>query len=72
MTPLKGPNLKQVVAAIKKANKILLTTHREADGDGLGAELALFHALKKINKEGERKREEECRMEIWSRMRRNR
>lgn len=51
MTPLKGPNLKQVVATIKKANKILLTTHREADGDGLGAELALFHALKKINKD---------------------
>ncbi len=36
---------------IKNANKILLTTHKDCDGDGLGSELALFHALKKIGKD---------------------
>lgn len=42
--------MKSVVDSIKKAKNILLTTHRDADGDGLGAEMALYHALKKINK----------------------
>lgn len=42
--------MKDVVESIKKAKHILLTTHRDADGDGLGAEMALYHALKKINK----------------------
>ena len=35
---------------IKNANSILLTTHKRCDGDGLSACLALYHALKKINK----------------------
>ncbi|MCB0370949.1 MAG: hypothetical protein KDD45_16390, partial [Bdellovibrionales bacterium] len=43
--------MKQVVNSIKKANKILLTTHKDSDGDGLGAEMAMFYALKKLNKE---------------------
>lgn len=35
---------------ILEAQSILLTTHREPDGDGLGSQLALYYALKKINK----------------------
>ena len=35
---------------IKDAQSIILTTHRQCDGDGLGSELAIFHALKKIQK----------------------
>ncbi|WP_413291596.1 DHH family phosphoesterase [Bdellovibrio sp. HCB337] len=36
---------------IKKSQKIILSTHRQCDGDGLGAELALYYALKKIKKD---------------------
>lgn len=36
---------------IKSSSKIILSTHRQCDGDGLGAELALYYALKKIGKE---------------------
>jgi phosphoesterase RecJ-like protein len=43
--------ISDIAAKIKKANSILLTTHRQCDGDGLGSELAIYHALKKINKE---------------------
>ncbi len=35
---------------IRKAQRILLSTHRECDGDGLGAQLAMYFALKKIGK----------------------
>lgn len=42
---------KQVAEKIQNANSILLTTHRQCDGDGLGSELAIYHALKKIGKE---------------------
>jgi len=42
--------MKNLVDQIKWASKILLTTHRQCDGDGLGAQLALYHALKKIGK----------------------
>lgn len=40
-------NLAQRILA---ARSIVLSTHRHCDGDGLGAELALFFALKKIGK----------------------
>lgn len=43
--------LLKVVDEIQKAQSILLTTHRQCDGDGLGSELALFFALKKTGKE---------------------
>jgi phosphoesterase RecJ-like protein len=36
---------------IKKSQKIILSTHRQCDGDGLGAELAIYYALKKIQKD---------------------
>ncbi len=40
----------QAIEHIKKAQTILLTTHRQCDGDGLGSELAMYHGLKKIGK----------------------
>lgn len=43
------PNI--VTKKILKAKNILLTTHREPDGDGIGAEFALYQGLKKINKQ---------------------
>lgn len=42
--------LNPVVEYIQAAKNIILTTHRECDGDGLGSELALFYALKKLGK----------------------
>lgn len=42
--------LKEIAEKVRKAKSIVLTTHRHCDGDGLGAQLALFHALKKMGK----------------------
>lgn len=39
-----------VTKKIHNAKTILLTTHKQCDGDGLGAMLGLYHALKSINK----------------------
>ena len=39
-----------LLEAIKNAHHILLSTHKSSDGDGLGSEIAMYHALKKINK----------------------
>lgn len=36
---------------LKQAQRILISTHISPDGDGLGAEAALYHALKKLGKE---------------------
>ena len=38
---------------IRTAKHIVLSTHRQCDGDGLGAQLALFHALKATGREVE-------------------
>lgn len=43
--------MKKLAQQISNAKSIVLTTHRQCDGDGLGAQLALFFALKKINKD---------------------
>lgn len=40
-----------IAQQIKSAQSIVLTTHRQCDGDGLGCELALYFALKKMGKE---------------------
>lgn len=40
-----------MIDLINNAQKIILSTHRQCDGDGLGAELALYYALKKIKKD---------------------
>jgi phosphoesterase RecJ-like protein len=35
---------------IRQARTIILTTHKQCDGDGLGALLGLYHGLKKLDK----------------------
>lgn len=42
--------LKGLVSHINNAKSIILSTHKQCDGDGLGAQLAVFHALKTLNK----------------------
>jgi bifunctional oligoribonuclease and PAP phosphatase NrnA len=42
--------LSQVALDIQNAQSIVLTTHKQCDGDGLGALLGVYHALKSINK----------------------
>jgi len=37
--------LDELIAAIRASRGILLTTHRNPDGDGIGSQLALYHAL---------------------------
>ena len=43
-------NVQSITKQIKDAKSIILTTHKQCDGDGLGAMLGLYHALKKIGK----------------------
>jgi phosphoesterase RecJ-like protein len=43
--------MQRLTEQIKAAKRIILTTHKQCDGDGLGAELAIFFALKKLGKE---------------------
>ncbi len=43
-------SLQQLARLINEANSIILSTHRQCDGDGLGAQLGLFHALKHTSK----------------------
>ncbi len=40
----------ELAERIKAAKSIVLSTHRHCDGDGLGAEMAMFFALRKIGK----------------------
>ncbi len=47
LTPLDVAGL---IKNIKASESILLTTHKQCDGDGLGAMLGLYHALKKVGK----------------------
>lgn len=44
-------NVDAISQRIVKAKSVLLSTHKQCDGDGLGAILALYHALKKMGKE---------------------
>jgi bifunctional oligoribonuclease and PAP phosphatase NrnA len=41
----------QIVEAVRVANKILILTHQDPDGDALGSMIALALILKKINKD---------------------
>ncbi len=43
-------SLSEAVAQLKAAKHVLLSTHANPDGDGLGAESALFHYLRKHGK----------------------
>ena len=40
----------EIYQVIKNHHRFLLTTHVRADGDGIGAEIALFHLLKNMGK----------------------
>jgi len=42
---------KNIEALIQGANKILLSTHVNPDGDGLGSQIAFYHYLQSLNKE---------------------
>ncbi len=42
--------LEQAMAAIRDARGIVLSTHCNPDGDGIGSQLALYHALKRAGK----------------------
>lgn len=42
--------MEKLLELIRKSESIILSTHRQCDGDGLGAELALYFALQKIGK----------------------
>jgi len=39
-----------IVALIDKSQTIVLSTHTQPDGDGLGSQVALYYALKKVGK----------------------
>lgn len=43
-------NVDSLIRRIRTAESVILTTHKQCDGDGLGAMLALYHALKKTGK----------------------
>jgi phosphoesterase RecJ-like protein len=43
--------LKELAQKIKSSKHIVLSTHRQCDGDGLGAQMALYFALRKIGKD---------------------
>lgn len=42
--------MEHITERIRKAQSIILSTHRQCDGDGLGAQMGLYFALKKIGK----------------------
>lgn len=43
--------LKDMAEKLRTARSVVLSTHRRCDGDGLGAQLALYHGLRKIGKQ---------------------
>jgi len=43
-------SIDQIAEKVAAAGSIVLSTHRHCDGDGLGAQVALFHALRKQGK----------------------
>jgi phosphoesterase RecJ-like protein len=50
-TPGLSPlNVDSLVRRIKAANSLILSTHKQCDGDGLGAILSLYHGLRKTGK----------------------
>ncbi len=47
---MKKHNWKQIIQEIKRSTNILISTHINPDGDGLGSEAALYRYLKKMDK----------------------
>ena len=50
LTQEKAISMKAVLELIKSSQSFILSTHKHCDGDGLGAELAVYYALSKIGK----------------------
>ncbi|MEN8224571.1 MAG: bifunctional oligoribonuclease/PAP phosphatase NrnA [Bacteroidota bacterium] len=48
---MKFNNITKIKELISRSDKILITTHTNPDGDAIGSSLALFHFLKKLDKE---------------------
>ena len=44
-------DMQQAVSLIKSSSSILLTGHLRADGDCLGAQIVLYHALSAMGKD---------------------
>src|SRR5437868_12818627 len=51
MPPVRMPGVESVSHALLSAHRIVLTTHVNADGDGLGSEVALVHLLRALGKD---------------------
>lgn len=47
---LNNLDVSSIVRKVNAAKSVLLSTHKQCDGDGLGAMLGLYHALKKAGK----------------------
>ena len=47
---MKTASIQELAKAIQDAESIVLSTHRQCDGDGLGSQLGLLHALTAIGK----------------------
>lgn len=45
--------LDEILEKIKSANNIVVLTHENPDGDAIGSSLALYQALKALNKDVE-------------------
>lgn len=43
--------LNEIAEKLRTATSVILSTHRHCDGDGLGAQLAMFHALRQMGKQ---------------------
>lgn len=41
----------EIAQKLRNASSVILSTHRHCDGDGLGAQLAVFHALRQMGKQ---------------------
>ena len=50
MSLIADPVFSDLVSNIRQSRSILLSTHRQCDGDGLGAELSIFFALQSLGK----------------------
>ena len=51
MINIKKETWEELRKLINDSKSILLTTHNNADGDGLGSEIAFYYYLKSLNKE---------------------
>ena len=44
-------HFQSLIEKISKAKSLVLSTHRQCDGDGLGSQIALYHALRRMGKQ---------------------